>query len=121
MENIHLDSITETHLKGTWEVKEWVVNNSSQTSQFTNISHLEIANGIFKSINGKECTGKLVLVREKEIIYNPQLVFHINKDEAENAIITRLFLDNEGKQKTYNLTLYFSTGLELVLRKINQH
>ncbi len=57
------------------------------------------------------------MVREKEIIYNPQLIFYVNNSEIANAIITRLYSENDGNKKIYKLTLYFTTGLELVLHK----
>jgi hypothetical protein len=59
------------------------------------------------------------MVREEEIIYNPQLFFYINKDYTANAITTRLFTETTDKSVIYKLTLYFTSGLELVLHKIN--
>ncbi|MBA3665147.1 MAG: hypothetical protein H0W61_13190 [Bacteroidetes bacterium] len=118
MENINLNIITEDHVAGKWEVKQRVVRTSNEKSPFTTSQHIEIENGIYKSNNGKECTGKLIVVRE-EIIFNTQLKFYENDAEVANAIITRLYSEDDGNEKIYHLTLYFTTGLELVLQKIN--
>jgi hypothetical protein len=117
MENIDLKIITEEHVSGRWKVVNQVLNPFSQDSLFTDIQAIEIINGNYKSINGKISSGKLELLFETEIIYNPQLKFYENEQEVENAIITRLYKESNGKNKISNLILYFTTGLELVLQK----
>ncbi|MBC7425757.1 MAG: hypothetical protein H7321_04395 [Bacteroidia bacterium] len=118
MENIQLNNITKDHVYGKWEVKERI-NKSNQENVFNSIKLIEIENGLYKSNNGRENSGKLLLIRETEIIYNPQLVFFINEDKIASAIITRLFSESSGDKKYHYLTLYFTTGLELILQKIN--
>lgn len=117
MENFNLNIITEEHIAGKWEVIERAIPAPSEISALSTIDHLEIDKGIFKYVNGKKCKGKLALVHETDIIYNPQLLFYIKENQVENAIITRLYSENNGKQETFYLTLYFTTGLELVLQK----
>lgn len=67
--------------------------------------------------NGEEVKGKLTLARETKIIYNPQLKFYNNNEVIANAIITRLTHEEVMGKEIHKLTLYFSTGLELVLHK----
>lgn len=117
MENFNLNSITEEHIAGKWAVIERAIPDSSEKTAFSTIDHLEIENGLFKYVNGKKVKGKLDLVHETDIIYNPQLLFYMKENKVENAMITRLYSENDGKQETYFLTLYFTTGLELVLQK----
>jgi hypothetical protein len=119
MENISLNIISEDHIFGHWEVKDRIVNPQNKHLHFSSISNLELKKGVFISYNGKKSTGKFKMVREEEIIYNPQLFFYINKDYTANAITTRLFTETTDKSVIYKLTLYFTSGLELVLHKIN--
>ena len=79
------------------------------------IIHIEKEN--YQTINGKIRNGKFMIFREKELIYNPQVKFSEPKIVDSNAIITRLFIDETPDIKKYNLTIYFTTGLELILQK----
>ena len=119
MYNIDLNAIQETDVYGKWEVQERVVNNSSQSNLFVDVRVIEIEPNLYRSINGKERKGNWTVIREKEVIYNPQLKFFIDGEEVGNAIITRLRYDPIANGNLYKLTLYFSTGLELVLHRLS--
>ena len=119
MYNIDLNAIKEADVYGKWEVQERMVNNSSQGNLFADVRVIEIEPTHYRSINGKERQGKWAVIREKEVIYNPQLKFFIDGEEVGNAIITRLRYDPIANGNLYKLTLYFSTGLELVLHRLS--
>ena len=117
MHYIDLNVITEEHVRGKWEVLSRNVNSESQDNLFADVRIIEIQPDYYRSVNGKERKGKWQVVREEEIIYNPQLQFFINGAEVGNAIITRLRYDQDEDGDVYKLTLYFHTGLELMLQK----
>ncbi|MDB5253590.1 MAG: hypothetical protein JWP27_2759 [Flaviaesturariibacter sp.] len=117
MHYIDLNAITEEHIRGHWQVNSRVVNSDSKNSLFADVRIIEIQPDHYRSVNGKERTGKWQVMREEEIIYNPQLKFFIDGDEVGNAIITRLRYEQEEGGEVYKLTLYFHTGLELVLHR----
>lgn len=115
MHYIDLNAITEEHVRGNWEVQSRVVNSDSHDNLFSDIRIIEIRPDYYRSVNGKERTGEWQVLREEEIVYNPQLKFFIDGKEVGNAIITRLRYEQEKSGDVYKLTLYFNTGLELVL------
>ncbi len=117
MTNIDLNSIDAEHLKGTWEVKNRHLNNNAAQNVFADIRLIEIDGTKYKSVNGKERRGEWLMIKEQEIIYNPQLKFFLDNQQVGNAIITRLLSDKDDNGEVYKLTLYFSNGLELILHK----
>lgn len=114
--NIDLKLITPDHLKGYWNVFDRTINKT-KSDQFSSISVLHIQNNFFRSLNGKITEGEYEIFRESEIIYNPQIKFYSNNSEIGNAIITRLFIEEQNNKFIHKLTLYFSSGLELILKK----
>lgn len=117
MINISLNIITEQHLQGKWTIINREVNNPA-VEKFASARAMVFEQGAFKSLNGKVVEGKLQFLREKEIIYNPQLrFFDESGNEVASAIITRLLSEKIGNGQQYKLTLYFSRGLELILLK----
>lgn len=117
MHYIDLGAITEEHVRGKWEVQNRVVNTGSLGNLFSDVRIIEIEPNYYRSINGKERKGNWTVNRETEIIYNPQLKFFIEGEQVGNAIITRLMSDRGVNGEVHKLTLYFNTGLELVLHK----
>ncbi len=117
MKNIDLNEIDKDHVKGHWEVHSRS-SNKMEHDYFSDINKLDLEKNHFRSVNGKVIEGKWEVVREKEIIFNPQIKFYLGNNEVGNAIITRLFeeIRSDGK-KLQKLTLYFTTGLELILKK----
>ncbi|RYZ52751.1 MAG: hypothetical protein EOP49_08870 [Sphingobacteriales bacterium] len=116
MHYIDLNDITEEHVCGKWEVHSRAVNGSA-ANLFADIREIEIRPGYYRSVNGKERVGNWQVVREEKIIYNPQLKFFINEEQVGNAIITRLLSEKNFNGEVFKLTLYFNTGLELLLHK----
>ena len=114
--NIDLKLITPDHLKGYWNVFDRTINKT-KSDQFSSISVLHIQSNFFRSLNGKITEGEYAIFRESEIIYNPQIKFYSNNSEIGNAIITRLFIEEQNNKFIHKLTLYFSSGLELILKK----
>ncbi|GAC1381395.1 MAG: hypothetical protein NVSMB45_06130 [Ginsengibacter sp.] len=114
--NIDLKLITPDHLKGYWNVFDRTVNKT-QSDEFSSINVLDIQSNFFRSLNGKITEGQYEIFRESEIIYNPQIKFYSNNSEIGNAIITRLFIEEQSNKFIHKLTLYFSSGLELILKK----
>ncbi len=119
MNYVDLNAISEQHLEGTWEVKNRLINTNSSPNHFIDVRLIELDGCQYRSINGKERKGEWRIIRENEIIYNPQIKFFINQEQVGNAIITRLQSDQDQKGDVYRLTLYFSNGLELILQKNN--
>lgn len=117
MHYIDLNAITEEHVRGKWDVLSRNVNPQSHQNLFSDVRIIEIQPDYYRSVNGKERRGQWQVVREEEIIYNPQLKFFIDGNEVGNAIITRLRCDRADNGDVYKLTLYFHTGLELMLQK----
>ncbi|MCW2950811.1 MAG: hypothetical protein JWN41_1824 [Thermoleophilia bacterium] len=115
MHYIDLSAITEEHIRGNWEVQSRVVNSDSQQNLFADVRIIELQLDHYRSVNGKVREGEWKVLREEEIIYNPQLKFFIDGEEVGNAIITRLRYEQENSGEVYKLTLYFNTGLELIL------
>lgn len=116
MQYISLDEITEDHLMGVWEVAARV-NSKTVSSYFEHSKRLELTEGSYRAINGKELKGKWVVKREVELIYNPLIEFFIDNEHIDEAIITRLFSDTVDNVNVDRLTIYFSSGLELILIK----
>lgn len=117
MHYIDLNAITEEHVHGEWEVINRVINSGSNANLFADIRFIELRPDHYRSINGRERKGHWNVVRENEIIYNPQLRFSIEGQPVGNAIITRLLTERDGLGEVYKLTLYFNTGLELMLHR----
>ena len=118
MSYISLDDVTEDYLLGKWKVKSHMVSNTNSEHRFLTCNCLEFQKGKgFTAKNGhKRNKGNWEIVREKEVIYNPQVKFHIGKTITVNSIITNLETMNE---KHLKLILYFDSGLELILEKEN--
>ncbi|RYY90817.1 MAG: hypothetical protein EOO15_00980 [Chitinophagaceae bacterium] len=116
MHYIDLNLITEEHICGTWEVFSKTLNGS-MANVFADIRRIDIQPGHYRSVNGRERTGEWSVFREKDIIYNPQLKFFVEGEQVGNAIVTRLMLERAMVGEVHKLTLYFNTGLELVLHK----
>lgn len=119
MNYIDLNTITVGHVIGKWRVESRVVSRGSNNNLFSHAKTMELDNSSYKAKNGLEYKGEWHVVREKELIYNPQLKFFMDSIQAGNAIITKFLQIDEGDNKTELLTLYFSDGLELVLKKDN--
>lgn len=112
---VNLKDIKPDHLIGCWRVQCQVLSKSDPDSLFVSAKeHTFLENGIYALLNGKETLGTWNLTTEDELIKNPLLEFIVN-DHKEKAIIT-LLLYSEDK-KFAQLTIYLSTGLELVLLK----
>lgn len=64
--------------------------------------------------DGKRKKGTWEIIREKKMIYNPQVKFHLAKKTLANSIITNLTTEEDIH---FKLILYFDSGVELVLEK----
>ena len=95
----------------------------SDTSVFATCTRVDfLASGDLQVENGGLETGKWEIFKETEIIYNPQLNFTFSPDtETLNAIITRFREDDEADHISRKVTLYFTSGLELVLEQKAQN
>jgi hypothetical protein len=117
MHYIDLKEIGKEHIYGTWDVLSRHINAASQTNVFSDVRIIEMESEGYRSINGKERAGNWDVIRENEVIYNPQLKFFIEGVQVGKAIITRLVAKKLFNDEVYNLTLYFNSGLELILQK----
>ena len=117
MQHIDLNLITNEHILGKWRVHSRSASRHAETDYFSSIHTIDIGKENFIAHNGKDLSGRLSMIREYEIIYNPQLKFYRNTREIANAIITRMILETDGGCVSHKMTLYFTSGLELVLLK----
>lgn len=119
MRYLDLNSLTVSHLFGGWQVLERPGGSVADDSVFASCSHLTFKESGDLVVEGSHNeTGKWEMFKETEIIYNPQLNFHFKPDEPTlNAIITRYREDDEENQLSLKVTLYFTSGLELVLER----
>ena len=117
MTYIKLDDVSENHLLGVWKVKHRLTNNTNAAQLFARCDCVKFSDKkVFTTItqDGKRKKGTWNIIRETEMIYNPQIKFSLPKKELINSIITNLMTIDENQSK---LILYFDSGLELVLEK----
>ncbi len=117
MSYIKLDEVTEDHLVGAWKVKHRHTSSTNVDQLFARCNLVKfLDNRGFSTItqDGKRKKGKWEIIREKEMIYNPQVKFYLGKKVAVNSIITNLQSEEDDH---YKLILYFDSGIELVLEK----
>lgn len=118
MPYIELNDITEQHLHGRWEVESRFINAPDIVSPFATHYRMDFsARGSCTFRNGNETEVRWELGREEEVIYNPRVKFFLGDQEIGSAIITRLMVSEEPQYINTRLTLYFSSGTELVLKK----
>ena len=119
MRYLDLNIVTVSHLFGSWEVLERPGGTVSDTSVFASCTRITFKeSGDVEVEGGRTETGKWEMFKETEIIYNPQLIFNFRpEEETINAIITRYREDDEENHHSLKVTLYFTSGLELVLER----
>ena len=119
MRYLDLNIISAEHLLGSWDVLERPSGRVSDTSEFATCEQVVFQdNGSVVVKNSAVKTGSWELFKETEIIYNPQLNFTFTAEEGIiNAIITRFREDEEEDYLSRKVTLYFNTGMELVLEQ----
>jgi hypothetical protein len=117
MKSLAFNEIKQAHLIGTWHVQSRLLSKSDPASIYaTSDKHELSGNGNYKVTNGTQVVGTWSIFSEDEIIKNPLIKLTVN-NETTNAIITLLKYSDD--DKSAQLTLYLSTGLELVLKKDN--
>ena len=106
-------------LLGHWKVLDRFVNRSDESSPFVTADALEFPDTLnFRaSAADRSIAGTWTFALEQEVIYNPQLTFFEGTEEIGSAIITRYSTTEPDPDPVLNLTLYFTTGLEIVLEK----
>ena len=114
MSYFKLNEVMEEHLLGSWRIRSRQVSSSSLGNVFADFTCIQFKEKNFVARNGKRRTGTWQIIREEEMIYNPQVKFYIGKTITVNSIITNLM---SVSQTEFRLILYFDNGLELVLEK----
>jgi len=116
---LDLNILTAQNLFGSWEVLERPGGQATDTSVFATCTRVVFqVSGDLEVQNGGQLSGKWDFFKETEIIYNPQLNLTFNtSEEVLNAIITRYREDDEENYLSRKVTLYFNSGLELVLEQ----
>jgi hypothetical protein len=116
---LDLNILTVNHLFGSWEVNERPSGTDADTSVFASCRKVTFKESGDILVEGESNeTGKWEMFKETEIIYNPQLNFTFKpEEEVLNAIITRYREDEETGNLSLKVTLYFNSGLELVLER----
>jgi len=114
-----LNTIIEEDLLGNWEMDQVFINQSIENNLLIQQRLIALLiNNVLQLISEKEIEGKWFLLKQFDIIYNPQVKFELNQKEIGNAIITRFYDTTENSVIIRKLTLYFDTGLELILKKL---
>ena len=114
-----LNTIIEEDLLGNWEMDQVFINQSIENNLLIQQRSIALLiNNVLQLISEKEIEGKWFLLKQFDIIYNPQVKFELNQKEIGNAIITRFYDTTENSVIIRKLTLYFDTGLELILKKL---
>lgn len=118
MRYLDLNILTAQHLFGSWNVLERP-GSATDASVFATCTQVVFeVSGDLEVQNGSSQRGKWEIFKETEIIYNPQLNFTFKgQEEVLNAIITRYREDDEEGYVSRKVTLYFNSGLELVLEQ----
>lgn len=116
MSYIQLDDVNETYLLGAWKIKKRLVNSNNIDNIFAASNCIKFNKKSFIAIgqDGTKNKGQWRIIREREVIYNPQVKFRLSKTDNTNSIITNLMTDDN---VNFKLILYFDNGLELVLEK----
>src|SRR6478735_8515612 len=109
MSYIQLDEINEKNLLGAWIIKKRLVNSNNIDNIFAASSCLKFnkKSFIITTQDGTKNKGNWEIIREQEVIYSPQVKFHLTKQENANSIITNLMTDDD---VNYKLILYFDNG-----------
>lgn len=116
MQAIELKNIDIDHLLGNWRVQSRILSKSDPNHIFaTAQSHHFQENGIYKIMDTIEVPGKWSISNKDSILRTPLIQFTLPDHGAINGIITRLLYSAD--RRNAQLTIYLSTGLELVLIK----
>jgi hypothetical protein len=115
VENIDLQTLSEDRLVGTWRVSQRF--GKPEHAEFLEGDELEFGSDrVFRTPEG--CIGSWRTFKETELIYQPQVSIEVDGQPLAVAVITRLYLTKNGRGAvTHKLTLYFKSGLELMLQK----
>ncbi len=117
MRYINLSDITEEHLQGIWHVEDRIITKN-EANIFKNSKKLELhREGSYISTNGEIINGKWIIQKENTLINNPLIQFYRGEQTIGEAMVTRLFWDVENNLFFHRLTIYFTSGLELILIK----
>jgi hypothetical protein len=117
MRYINLSDITEAHLTGLWYVEDRIVTKN-EINLFKSSKKLELTSeGFYKSTNGETLIGNWFIQKENTLINNPLIQFYRDEQSIGEAMVTRLFWEVENNLFIHRLTIYFTTGLELILIK----
>jgi hypothetical protein len=115
MKPVDFKEIKPEYLLGTWNVRERILSRSDPNSIYALANqHHFLPNGTYKVSHDAEVTGQWEVTAPADLIRNPLIRFNLN-NEFTNAIITRLLCIDDciGAE----LTIYMSSGLELILSK----
>lgn len=118
MENVDLGALKAEHLLGSWDVQDRLGVTSDDW--WTHSRRITFSlDGEFRAENGGSYRGTWRLHQEREVVYNPQILFNVEAREATRGLVTRL---RRVDDTTQQLTLYLATGTELQLRReVSQH
>jgi hypothetical protein len=114
MTEVNLTQITEGNLLAHWRI---VSRYPSQgiNAVFKESTSVNLSQGEYCSGDGLEAKGQWMLIKDDTIIFHPQIKFFRDKKVVGHAIITRLYSFPRKDTRQHRLTLYFSTGQEVLL------
>lgn len=116
MQAIELRNIETDHLLGNWRVQSRIISRSDPAHIFaTAESHHLHENGFYKIRDSIEIPGKWSINNKDSILRNPLIQFTLPDHGTINGIITKFICSAD--RRNAQLTIYLSTGLELVLLK----
>ena len=116
MGDFDLQALAESELYGDWVVFRRLGNLEQNTFLHSALLRFQPGN-LFQTGDGAR--GTWCTFKETELIYQPQLSIEVDGHPKAHAIITRLYLIPGPPGLTKKLTLYFTSGLELMLETVS--
>lgn len=115
MNPVGLKEIESSHILGSWRVQSRIYSQSDRNSPLALATeHNFRREGVYRLYIKGDKFGGWDLTMESGVIENPMLTLTVDGSETQ-AIITRLLYSDNTRHA--QLTIYLSTGLELVLLK----
>jgi hypothetical protein len=112
LRDLNLQQVPDPYFIGSWRVMERVLNRADPTSVLAQATHLYLHEGELRlDAPIASQTGRWQVERDG-LLGRPYLLLEFAQEQVK-ALITRLRHSFDGKYQT--LTLYFQSGLELLL------
>lgn len=109
--DVNLQQVPDSYLAGTWRVAERILSRASATTPLAQATYLQLHEGYLQIDAAGEMRGAWSVQRDA-LLSRPYLHLQLPQEET-TALVTRLRRAPDGQQSA--LTLYFQSGMELLL------